>query len=79
MEKLNKSKMSIREAEEIIYAYACCGIGKCESCPLAGDPISNICNGDRLKEIGEAVKTINECGKITVSIGKVHASIKYRR
>lgn len=76
---MSKRKMSIQEAEEIIYAYSCCRIGKCEICPLAGDPYSNVCSRERLRKIEEAVRTINEAGKIKVSIGRLHASVSYRR
>lgn len=76
---MGKGKMSIQEAEEIIYAYACCGTGKCESCPLSGEPVSHVCNGKRLRLIRDAVDTINSCGKITVDIGRLHASVSYRR
>ena len=46
---MSKRKMSIQEAEEIIYACSCCRIGKCEICPLAGDPYSNVCSRERLR------------------------------
>lgn len=50
--------MTIEDAKKLIFAYACCGIGKCYLCPLVGNPTFTPCDGEKLKDIDEAVETV---------------------
>ena len=56
--KTKKKKMSLEDAKKIVFAYACCGTGKCEICPMIGNPPSAQCDGEKLANIDEAVETV---------------------
>ena len=53
-----EEKMSLGDAQKLIFAYACCGTGKCEMCPLIGNPPSSRCDGEKLANIDEAVEIV---------------------
>ena len=50
--------MTTEDAKKLIFAYACCGVGKCHICPLAGNPTSDRCDGEKLANIDEAVEAV---------------------
>lgn len=50
--------MSLEEAKKLIFAYACCGTGKCEICPLIGTYPSAGSNGEKLANIDDAVEIV---------------------
>ena len=51
-------KMSLEDARNILFAYACCAVGMCEICPFIGDPPSYPCDGEKLENIREAVEIV---------------------
>lgn len=51
-------KMSLEDAKKIVFAYACCGTGKCEICPLIGTYPSAGSNGEKLANIDDAVEIV---------------------
>ena len=53
-----EEKMTLGDAKKLIFAYACCGTGKCEICPFIGNPPSCQCEGEKLQDIREAVETV---------------------
>lgn len=50
--------MKKKKAKKIIFAYACCGVGKCEICPLARREREINCEGFGMDEVREAVETV---------------------
>lgn len=50
--------MTTEDAKKLIFAYACCGVGKCHICPLVGNPASTPCTGEKLANIDEAVEVV---------------------
>lgn len=53
-----REEMSLEETQKLIFAYACCGTGKCEICPFIGNPPSSQCEGEKLQDIKEVVETV---------------------
>ena len=50
--------MSLEEAKKLIFAYVCCGTGRCVLCPLVGNPPSAPCDGEKLANIDDAVEIV---------------------
>ncbi len=50
--------MSLEEAKKLIFAYVCCGTGRCVLCLLVGNPPSAPCDGEKLANIDDAVEIV---------------------
>ena len=69
-----REEMSLEDAKKIIFAYACCGTGKCEICPFIGNPPSSQCEGEKLWDIKGAVETVAREWAAVQGMGKEECS-----